>query len=195
MILNMLRKPTRYLHLSGDPVGYPKPVTLALRGEFIMAALFVASYGLTHDRVVVAQSLTGGAIGLGITAVWRKRQEDVGKKAFGDCVIDKMPSEQDIIASYKYKQIFQSNASGFRTNSLIDLGFTGIGISFSGIGAHSPVLTTLFSCYTAYHISQAFNFRKLANSQWALADEPPKDKVLDHLKSKAPEIKLAPQAA
>lgn len=195
MILNMLRKPTRYLHLSGDPVGYPKPVKILLRGEFMVAALMAASYGLTANKYDETGSIVGGAIGVAITATWRKRDGRKFEKAFGSQVIDKLPTEHAKAASYKYRLLFKSVSSEFRIGALIDAGLAGIGVSNMAIGLDLSTVTTAMGCYGAYNTCQAFNFYKLAKGDWALTEEPPKNTALDHLKSKAPEIKLAPQAA
>ncbi len=195
MILNMLRKPTRYLHLSGDPVGYPKPVKILLRGEFMVAALMAASFGLTANKYDETGSIVGGATGVIITATWRKRDGKKFETAFGSQVIDKLPTEHAKAASYKQRLLFQNASSTYRTGALIEAGLVGLGISFTITGPDLSAVTTVMGCYGAYYTSQAFNFNKLAKGEWALTDEPPKDKAFDHLKSKAPEIKLAPQAA
>ncbi len=197
MILNMLRKPTRYLHLSGDPVGYPKPVKILLRGEFLVAALATASFAQLENNNLTAQALLGGTFGFALSAAKRKRAEnDFRSNAdLKNKVIDKEPSAEQIVGSYKHRLMFNRLSRHYISRNMVDTAFATMSLTPAMVGIYMPILAACTTSTIAYNISQAYNFKKLAKGDWALTDEPDKDKALDHLKSKAPEIKLAPQAA
>ncbi|PZP55004.1 MAG: hypothetical protein DI586_08180 [Micavibrio aeruginosavorus] len=197
MILNMLRKPTRYLHLSGDPVGYPKPVKILLRGEFMVAALATASFAQLEHNSLTVQALIGSALGIGFSAKKRNAIETAFRKRndLKDKVINKEPSDIEVTASVKHRLMFNELGRAYFRSNLFDGLVATASITPALAGVYMPLLATWTTSAIAYNVSQVYNFRKLAKGDWALTDEPPKNTALDHLKSKAPEIKLVPQAA
>lgn len=188
-------KSTRYLHLNGDPVGYPKPVALLLRPEFMAAALCVAAFACAKEPETAYKTIPAGALALGLTLGLRESQRALVELGFGDKVIDKDPAPEAVAASFKYRAKAHMMYKNSRQFALINGSVvTGAAILLPGDISFS---TCLLGSIAAYHTTMAYNFKKLTTGEWAFVDEPPKDKVFEHLKKpdKATSTTLAPQVA
>lgn len=191
MILKMLAKPTRYLDLKFDPLNYPGPVKLALRPEFMAMALCATALA-AKDEKTIPYSAAGCAFGMAMTANSRKMNEVVNGVLFDDKIINKKPSEEEIVGSFEYRDSAHVQFKGNLFYGVIDSAFLA-----GGLALDQSFTICAFAALTANNLSASYTFKKLAKGDYAFVKEPPKEEALDHLKSKVPEIRNlpAPQAA
>lgn len=192
----------KYMALNGDGVGYPLPVRLLLRPSTLAAAFTAATLSFipankTHNYLLPA--IFGTAVCM---MLLNNRDNKDYKSKIGNKVIHTQPSEEEKIASFKYVL----KAEELRKDHVDLTKFIAVGCLATPIVqklAHVPISWPVHgiicAAVAAYEVSAIYRFNKVAKGEWAIVDEPTKEKALEHLtpkKKEAPVIALpAPAAA